>query len=487
MVLFLRVRLSAYINLQVVSRTLSQGDRTKVAVRLRLSQDKFLTSPKEDTTMLAKNTLRAFALIAALAVVGSPGIMSPADATPSAAPTTNTTSAFEPSSPGLSYDDSSKDKQHYNAIASRTEGSGTSSSYGPNCTTTNNGGATVTTCLSGSSQSTSDADADVDQLRINGRLVGEYLVESGLTREQIGSARCYTSTSGWNTMRLADGTVVKYRDTRPQRICHTGVGPSGWQVVKCGNTYWPGSKPPKRYRTVRHPVVVKSFKNYTLHGRLHVETKTASEATSKSTAVCTSGTSESSAKAYAFASSSATLRFTFRGKSEFEAESNRVREQYELDLNVKAYAEAESKVKTMAGSTASCTTTEQPPAVNQPPTGEIVQFPAHLYPSGEYRVKVVGSDPEDGGNVSLSVSVTGAAYILTDASHPVVEDIEGTNRVRYFWIKAGSSTGDATITLTVNATGNNPFAASKTFPVVADQFRASARPHQVTRKGDIPQ
>lgn len=113
----------------------------------------------------------------------------------------------------------------------------------------------------------------------------------------------------------------------------------------------------------------------------------------------------------------------------------------------------------------------QPPGYNcSPPTGEIVQFPEHLFPGGEYRVKVVGSDAEDGGNVNLSYSVTGAASIIVDDDHPVICDVEGTNRVCTFWVKAGSTPGDYTITLTVTDSDGATFTTSVTKPVVADEF-----------------
>lgn len=80
--------------------------------------------------------------------------------------------------------------------------------------------------------------------------------------------------------------------------------------------------------------------------------------------------------------------------------------------------------------------------VNNRPVGEIVQWPAHLEPSEYYRVKVVGSDPEDGGAVDLLYSVSGGAVIVTgDANHPTICDIEGTNKVCTFWIRANQSVG----------------------------------------------
>ncbi|HEY1064405.1 MAG TPA: hypothetical protein VGE30_03905 [Candidatus Saccharimonadales bacterium] len=133
------------------------------------------------------------------------------------------------------------------------------------------------------------------------------------------------------------------------------------------------------------------------------------------------------------------------------------------EVRSSAFAKATSEARAIA-------ICKDVPAENKPPTGEIVQFPQHLYPGGEYRAKVVGSDNEDGGNVTLTVSVTGAASIITDANHPVHEDIEGTNKVRYFWIKAGNTPGNFTITLTVTDRSGKTFTTSITKPVVADEF-----------------
>ena len=117
----------------------------------------------------------------------------------------------------------------------------------------------------------------------------------------------------------------------------------------------------------------------------------------------------------------------------------------------KVWADARGQAEAEASATAQCTDTHQTTPENRPPTGEIVQYPAHLYTGGEYRVKVVGSDPEDNGNVTLSVSVSGPIEVVIDAQHPVTEDIEGTNKVRYFWIRAKNTPGTAAITLVVLA------------------------------------
>jgi hypothetical protein len=138
------------------------------------------------------------------------------------------------------------------------------------------------------------------------------------------------------------------------------------------------------------------------------------------------------------------------------------------EVRAKAFASA----KTEAHAKAICKDTPPPPAENQPPTGEIVQWPAHLYPGGEYRAKVVGSDPEDGGNVTLDYTVTGGATKLVDANHPEICDVEGSQKVCTFWIKAGQTSGvDATLTLVVrDSEGLSSPPYTKTWPIVADEF-----------------
>ena len=225
----------------------------------------------------------------------------------------------------------------------------------------------VRTCTSGKVSTDADADAKVKRLKMKGRVVGEYLVKGGLTRQEVRQSRCYTSHSGWNTLRDSTGKIFKYWDERPQRICNTGVGPSGWQVVECGNTYWPGKKRPKRYRTVRNPVAVQSFENYKLKGKIKVKTKTEARASSSSTATCVGSSSTGSGYGFAASSARATLRFTFRGKQNMQAEAQRVVREHALEINVQAYAKVSSESSAEATSSAMCTdapVTYQSPSVN---------------------------------------------------------------------------------------------------------------------------
>jgi hypothetical protein len=140
-----------------------------------------------------------------------------------------------------------------------------------------------------------------------------------------------------------------------------------------------------------------------------------------------------------------------------------------VDVKAEVRASAFAQALTEASAKAVCKDTPPP---NLPPSGEIVQWPAHLYPGGTYRAKVVGSDPEDLGNVTLTYSVTGGAKKIVDADHPEICDVEGTQRVCYFWIQAGPTSGvNATLSLTVtDSKGASSPAYTKTWPIVADEF-----------------
>jgi hypothetical protein len=80
-----------------------------------------------------------------------------------------------------------------------------------------------------------------------------------------------------------------------------------------------------------------------------------------------------------------------------------------------------------------------PPPANQPPVGEIVQWPAHQDQNEYYRIKYVGSSTEHGGNVVNDCTVTGGASRVNDADHPTIEDIEGNQKVTTFWVKSHAS------------------------------------------------
>jgi hypothetical protein len=441
-----------------------------VAVRLRLSQDNFLTSPKEDTTMLAKNTLRAFALTAALAVAGSLGITSPADATPSATPTTNTTSASEPSSLGLSFNDNSK-----------TERSDASASGEPrSCNGVDTTAGTGECADIDEAESHSYSSSESKAVAVNGvKLTSNTTVLANIRANGTPKSQqtdCYRITrpmSLWTSYN-AEGSTGWHWKSYPKgyRFCRINGAvrdPNCHNMVKIGV---PKSRPPKNaiYGKVK---IVK---------RLKWEAEAVAKADEKTKVIakawCNSsgsyGYGEGSGSAAAYAVARASMKGFVLSKLLVEVAA-RAQGDLEAQLGGKSVIQVKGEVRTSAFASATSeahakAVCKETPAENKPPTGEIVQFPAHLYPGGEYRVKVVGSDTEDGGNVSLSVSVTGAASVITDANHPVVEDVEGTNKVRYFWIKAGSTTGNAAITLVVTDANGKTFTASKTFPVVADQF-----------------
>ena len=226
----------------------------------------------------------------------------------------------------------------------------------------------VSTCTSGSASTDTDSRTKIKRLKINGRVVGEYLVEGGLTRKQVKQSRCYTSHDGWNTLRTSDGKIAKYRDKRAQKICRTGNGPSGWQVVKCGNFYWPAKKRPKRFITVKNPVLVQSFNDYELKGVVKGKAVTTAKAFSASTATCTGSSSTASASGKASGAARFRLSFKFRGKRNVQAEGERVVEEYALRLNVKAYGEARSESSADAATAASCTDTPNPEPEPDKPT-----------------------------------------------------------------------------------------------------------------------
>lgn len=169
-----------------------------------------------------------------------------------------------------------------------------------------------------------------------------------------------------------------------------------------------------------------------------------------------------------------------------------------IDVKGQTKSSAYGKAVAESSSKAVCTETEQPPTydecpnipgdqpegyecypptTNNPPSGEIVQWPQHMYVTvsdsnpSVYHAKVVGGDPEDGGNVTLNYQVTGAASIFVDANHPTICDVEGGQKVCTFWIKSGSTTGNATLKLTVkDSTGKESPLYEKSWPIVADEF-----------------
>lgn len=136
------------------------------------------------------------------------------------------------------------------------------------------------------------------------------------------------------------------------------------------------------------------------------------------------------------------------------------------DVRSSAFATATSEAKAKAV----CQDVPPPPPENQAPQGDIVG-PQHLFVGGTFRAKVYGSDPEDQGNVQLNYNVSGAAAIINNADYPTRCDVENTQKVCYFWIKAGNTPGEATITLTVTDSKGKTFTADPwKFPVVADEF-----------------
>lgn len=424
--------------------------------------------------MIAKRSVRMIVLSATLAVVSSLGFASFTEATAASAPTATTASTSESSSPGLSFDDSSKSRTH-TPPPRKDSYQEPESCAGKDVTTGSGNCADIDAAESHSYSSSQSHAVAVNGVKLTSKVTVLARIRANGTpkAQQTDCYRIPRAMSLWTSYN-AEGTTGWYWKSYPKgyRFCRINSvvrDPICHNQVKIGV---PKSRPPKNA----------IFGKVKFVKRLHWEAKAVAKVDEKSAAVAKAWCTSSSAYAYGegrgSSSAYAIARARMKGyvltkllaEVEARAQGDLVAQldgrsvtQVRGDVRAAAFAKATSE----ASAKAVC---NEVPAENQPPTGEIVQFPAHLYPGGEYRVKVVGSDPEDGGNVSLSVSVTGAASVITDANHPVVEDVEGTNKVRYFWIKAGASTGNATIMLTVTDQNGKTFTASKTFPVVADQF-----------------
>lgn len=97
----------------------------------------------------------------------------------------------------------------------------------------------------------------------------------------------------------------------------------------------------------------------------------------------------------------------------------------------------------------------------------------HSFPGGTHKVTVFGSDYEDGGNVSISYTVSGGAEeILGDARYPRTEYVEGGQKYVTFYVRA---TGQPGSNFTVRATatdtaGRASDPAILTVPIVEDVF-----------------
>jgi hypothetical protein len=210
------------------------------------------------------------------------------------------------------------------------------------------------------------------------------------------------------------------------------------------------------------------------------------------------GTAESKAKAWcrtlwnsAYAEATATASFFARAESKAWARTlvrakakakGRVQELV-LELNLhsqmrlKARTEARGRAATDAKADVQCS--GQPPGgENKPPTCELVQFPEHVFASrpgqvpNRYRFKVVWNDADEQlAQDDAVVTVTGQAFIVKgNPDFPERWDLEGTQWVYTGWLEARQQPGEATFSVLVTDSEGATCQASKTFPVVADQF-----------------
>lgn len=133
---------------------------------------------------------------------------------------------------------------------------------------------------------------------------------------------------------------------------------------------------------------------------------------------------------------------------------------YDIRASLSTTASGSATAKSKALAWVKC---DNPPPTNQPPAGDIVG-PQHLYVGGTATYRAYGWDPEDGSNVTLDISVSGAATGGT-----TVEDyVTDGKKAKKFLITAGSSTGTATITLKVTDSKGAVFTKTASFPVVAN-------------------
>lgn len=102
--------------------------------------------------------------------------------------------------------------------------------------------------------------------------------------------------------------------------------------------------------------------------------------------------------------------------------------------------------------------TTHTPKPNTKPTGT-VNLPAHLYVGGTFVAKVSGNDAEDGSNVHISVSVTGAASGGTSCTGSC-----------NFTITAGSKAGTAYVHVVITDSRGAQTVIDRSFPVKPDDF-----------------
>lgn len=351
----------------------------------------------------------------------------------------------------------------------------TETTYDEDCVTEEN----KTTCTSGSASASSSAkSSSIADIRIKGRIAGEFFVKGGLTKRQVAGKKCRWMSDGYNSAERADGSPFSYLDDRKQYVCKTGKGPTGFQVKKCGNTYSPKGWQPT-YVVVRNPVIVRSLDKYKLTGKAKVSSVSKAHSASETTATCVGSNGYGYGDASSNAQANARIRFTFRHRSNFRGALRNAIIRHNESINVDGFAKVATVALTEAKSEANCSDAPTPPPpANKPPTCELVQYPQHMYVSmpgkepNRYRAKAVWSDPDEQlTNSSASVTVTGQAFIVKGNSmFPERWDVEGNQVVYTFWIETTQQTGNATLGMVVTDSKDSKCSDSRTFPVPADEF-----------------
>lgn len=347
----------------------------------------------------------------------------------------STASADEPTNTSVSETDTTSSEEEPPSCEGMNVGEGTGE-----C-------ADVVESESHSRSSSQSRAVSVNGVSINSRVTVLARIRANGTppSQQTNCFRTNRPMSLWTSYN-AEGTTGWHWKSYPRgkRFCRINGAvrdPVCHNKVKIGV---PKSKPPKN--------AIRGEVKFVKRLRWHVKAvaKADEKVTSHAKAWCTTQSAYAYGEGRGSASAYAVGRASARGSVLVKLHA-RVRAMAQGDLSAQLGGKSVIKVKAEVRATAFASATSEahakavckdtPPA-NQRPTGEIVQWPAHLEPGEYYRVKVVGSDPEDGGAVELIYSVSGgASIVVSDPNHPTICDVEGASKMCTFWIRANASVG----------------------------------------------